>query len=205
MLIFDLDGTLWNTEISTFEAANAISKKYEEIKEITLETVRKGMGLSKEENARNYMPYLDDEKSVHYLEIINNKTMEIISKKGAILYEGVVETIKTLSKKYKLGIITNNVNEYVETFFRVSGLKDCFQDYMGAVSYGITKGQAIKRMIEKNNEPNSFYIGDIKKDMIASQEAGVEFIHAKYGCEPDLIAKHFINDIHELEKLLNEI
>ena len=35
MLIFDLDGTLWNTEMSTFEAANAISKEYEEVKEIT--------------------------------------------------------------------------------------------------------------------------------------------------------------------------
>ena len=205
MLIFDLDGTLWNTIKNTFDAANEISEEYEEVKEITLETVKNGMGLSAIENAKNYMPYLDDEKALYYLKMINKRCMEIISKKGAILYDGVVDTIHNLSKKYTLGIVTNNNDEYIETFFKVSNLKEYFTDYIGAGSYSITKGQAIKNIVERNKEPNSFYIGDIRKDMIATKEAGIKFIHAKYGFEPTLESKYYINDIKELEELLNRI
>lgn len=205
MLIFDLDGTLWNTTKNALEAANKISEKYDEIEEITEETVKKGMGLSAVENAKNYMPYLENKKALYYLKMMDKRSIELINEKGAALYEGLEKTIYSLQKKYKLGIITNNTDEYVETFFKVSNLKDYFIDYIGAASYSITKGEAIKNMIERNHEKNSFYIGDIKKDMIATEEAGINFIHAKYGFEPTLKTKYFIEDIRELEELLNRI
>ena len=53
MIIFDLDGTLWNTTATTLEAAREISSKYDELKEITLSQVQRGMGLSEKENAKN--------------------------------------------------------------------------------------------------------------------------------------------------------
>ena len=205
MLIFDLDGTLWNTMQNTLEAANEISKEYDEVKEVTIETVKKCMGLGLIECAKNYMPYLDDEKALYYFEKICKRNVEVIKQKGAIFYEGMIDTIYNLSKKYKLGIITNNNDEYVEAFFKVSGLEKCFVDYIGTASYSITKGQAIKNMVERNNEPNSFYIGDIKKDMIATKEAGINFIHAKYGFEPTLKTKYYIENIKQLEELLKKL
>ena len=60
-------------------------------------------------------------------------------------------------------------------------------------------------MVERNNEPNSFYIGDIKKDMIATKEAGINFIHAKYGFEPTLKTKYYIENIKQLEELLKKL
>lgn len=205
MIIFDLDGTLWDTTESLYEAANDITNKYSDINQISIETVKKGMGLSSEENARNFMPYLDDEKALYYLKKIGKRSIEIINEKGAILYDGVIDTIHKLSKKHKLGIVTNNTDEYVKTFLKVSKLEKYFSDYIGAASYNITKKDAIKNITSRNNEPNSIYVGDIKKDMIAAEEAKVTFIHAKYGFEPTLESKYYIDNIKKLEELLNKI
>ena len=205
MIIFDLDGTLWDTTMNTYKAANIVASFYDEIKEIDIDIVKSGMGLSTEENAKNYMPYLNENKAVYYLNEIIKKNIETMDDDGAILYDGVYDTIINLSKKYKLGIITNNKDEYVDTFFKISGLKDYFVDYMGAATYGITKGEAIKKMIDRNNEPDSFYVGDIEKDMVATEEAGINFIHARYGFEPKLDSQYYIDDIRNLEWLLDKI
>ena len=100
MIIFDLDGTLWNTTATTLEAAREISSKYDELKEITLSQVQSGMGLSEKENAKNYMPYLEEDKGIYYLRMIDSLNREKIASKGASIYDGVADTIKHLSKNY---------------------------------------------------------------------------------------------------------
>ena len=204
MLIFDLDGTLWETVNTTFEAANSIVSKYKELKPITRQTVINGMGLSSKENAKNYMPYLKEKEGIKYLKEISELNFKMIRQKGANVYEGVINTIKLLSKTEKLGIITNSHNEYVEEFLNITKLKPYFIDYMGAASYNLTKGEAIKQMVEKHKDKDNFYIGDIKKDMLSSQYAGVKFIHAKYGFEPSLDFPYYINNISELTKIIKK-
>ena len=205
MIIFDLDGTLWNTEKTTLKAAQEIVKKYDEVQDITLDMVRKGMGLSEIENARNYMPYLDDDKALYYLRLIDSTNRKYIENEGAMVYTGVVDTIKKLCKNYRLGIVTNSTTSYAENFFKVSGLKEYFFDYMGAASYSLTKGETIRKMIEKNNGVYNFYVGDIEKDMISAKEAGVDFIQARYGFGKNLDTKYYLNDIKELNSLMKKI
>ena len=50
-ILFDLDGTLWNTIIPTHKAANDIAKD-NNLKEITLDTIIDGMGKDKIYNAK---------------------------------------------------------------------------------------------------------------------------------------------------------
>lgn len=205
MIIFDLDGTLWNTTATTLEAAREISKKYDELKEITLSQVQSGMGLSEKENAKNYMPYLEEDKGIYYLRMIDSLNREKIAKEGATIYDGVKDTIKDLSKNYSLGIVTNSWDDYARTFLKLSNLEEYFTDYIGAASYGISKGEAIKRIIEKNGNEKSIYVGDIEKDMIAANEAGATFIHAKYGFGPNVECKYHILDIKNLEKVIENM
>lgn len=205
MIIFDLDGTLWETIDTTYEVANLVASKHSDMSPISRETVIRGMGLGKEENANNYMPYLEKEKAVEYLNEISKENFKLISLKGANIYDGVKEVIIELSNKYKLAVVTNNQDEYVETFFKVTTLEEYFIDYMGAGSYNISKGEAIKRVVLRNNENNNYYVGDIENDMIASEEAGVVFIHAKYGFGKDLTTKYYIDDIRDLPSLIKVI
>ena len=202
MIIFDMDGTLWDTTKTTLEAANIVASKYKEVKPFEMVTIKKGMGLTSKENAKNYFPYLEEEKGLFYLSEIRKENFKLISEKGAEIYNGVYDVLKKLSTKYKLGIITNNVDDYAKLFIDVSNLKDYFTDYMGAASYGITKGEAIRKMIQKHNEPDSYYVGDIKKDMDSTLEAGIKFIHAKYGFQPDVDCDLYINDITEMEDVI---
>lgn len=204
MIIFDLDGTLWQTIDATYEAANIITKKYTELKPISKETIIKGMGLSTLENETNYMPYIPPKQGIKYMKEISQKTSEIINEKNVVIYDGVIKTLKELSKEYKMGIITNNRDEYAKTFLNITKLKEYFTDYMGAATYNITKGEAIKEMVKKYNEKENYYVGDIKKDQEATMYAGIKFIHAKYGFEPNLKSELSIEKIQDLPKIIKK-
>lgn len=205
MIIFDLDGTLWDTREITLKSANIVAAKYPDIKEITMIEVEGGMGYSFEETSEIYMPYLDKDRREKYFRKIIDTNIDLINKEGTKLYEGVKDTIINLSKDYKLGIVTNNNDNYVKSFFKSSGLEEYFTDYMGAASYNLTKGEAIKKLVSKYNEKTNYYVGDIKQDMISSEDAGVTFIHAKYGFDKELETKYYINNIKMLPELMKNI
>ena len=205
MIIFDMDGTLWDTVDVAVEAIQSVCDKYEEVKEISRETIQKGMGASRIENGYNFMPYLDADKRDFYMGKINEAVMNLISEKGARIYDGVIDTIKDLSKDYKLGIVTNNSDDYAKLFINFAGLEGYFTDYLGTAGKDISKTDAIRIMCERNNEPHSYYIGDINKDKLATSAAGQTFIHARYGFDPDLECDYHIDDISELKELLKKI
>ena len=73
---------------------------------------------------------------------------------------------------------------------------------MGAASYNISKSDAIKEILKRNNITSACYVGDIKKDMDAALEAGIDFIHARYGFEKNVDCKIHIDDIKKLIDLL---
>ena len=55
MVIFDLDGTLWDTKEISHQTANAILKKYDPDKEISMDIIEMTMGFSFAETAEMYM------------------------------------------------------------------------------------------------------------------------------------------------------
>ena len=205
MIIFDMDGTLWDTVDSSYEAAKRVADKYDEVKDISRETIQKGMGSSRVENGFNFMPYLEPDKRDFYMGKINDEVMKVIEEKGANIYDGVVDTIKELSKEYKLGIITNNNDKYVELFINFAELNGFFVDYLGTSGRDMSKTDAIRLMCERNNEPHSYYVGDIKKDKLACSAAGQTFIHARYGFDPNLECEYHIDSFSELKDLIKKI
>ena len=201
MIIFDIDGTLWNVAEIIMEAANKAASEYDGVRNVSLDDINNVMGLGASEIAKKLYFNMDYQKALDVVKLSMNISAKLINKKGGNLYDGVNDTIKYLSKKYKLAIVTNNTDSYAETFLNKSGLNDYFDDYIGATTYNMTKAEAIKKIISKNNISNACYIGDIKKDMLAAKEAGIDFIHAKYGFEKNLKTDVYINDIKDLKEL----
>ena len=205
MIIFDLDGTLWDTIKATYQATINITANRNDINKISKKTVKTGMGLSFSENAMHYMPNLEKAKREEILEQINNETMKLLKSGKTKFYLGMKRTIKKLSQKYSLGIVTNNNDEYAKIFLETANLKAYFKDYIGAASYNITKGEAIKLMLQRNNQMEGYYVGDTKKDLEASNEANVTFIHAKYGIDKNIATTYKIKKIIFLPLLINKI
>lgn len=197
MIIFDLDGTLWNTVLATEKSFNDISKKYN-LSNCDSTCVEKGMGLSTDEVLKLYFPSYSIEDAKKYLREISLNLDKYMNDENVVIYSCVSEMIKKLSGEYKLGIITNNTDNYIKNFLKISHLEEYFDDYIGASTYGITKKEAISKMVSKHSEKFNVYVGDIKKDMEAALGAGIEFIHAKYGFGMDFEYKYYINSFDEL-------
>lgn len=203
MIIFDLDGTLWDTIDVTVEASNEILKRENLDFRINHETVRKGMGHNLKEVSKMYMPNLDEEKRIILKEEMDNLTHEKILKFGAKLYQDVKYVLESLKEKYKIAIVSNCGDGHIESFIKYYHFENIFDDYIAASKYGIQKSDAIKEVIRRNNITNAIFVGDTEKDYEAARDAKVPFIYAKYGFGK--IDDDYVYSIDNLKKLLKII
>ena len=201
-IIFDLDGTLWNTVDSCLKATSLVKEEHKDItRDVTREQIESAMGKTSDEIINIYYGYLPREKGEEYANEAFSKNVENLLKEGGRLYPNTRETIINLSKKYKLYIVSNCVKGYIESFLNTSGLKDYFSDYESYGNILLSKGENIKLVIERNHLKNPIYVGDTKGDMEASNYAGIPFVYAAYGFGKVEVFDYKINDISELLNL----
>jgi phosphoglycolate phosphatase len=181
-IIFDLDGTLWD---STNNVAKAWQKAKEEVdyvpEDFTQATIRSITGMTYKAIFEKLVPYLTEEKRNEFKALCAKYELEILNTIGGDLYPKLEETLKYLQTNYKLFIVSNCQSGYIETFFKVSGLAHYF---MGHQCYG-TKSQPkfenILDIISDHRLTAPVYVGDTMGDYEAAKKAGVPFIFAAYG------------------------
>lgn len=198
-IIFDLDGTLWDTVDICLETLEQIKSKYPDItKEITKEQVKSCMGKSFDEIVKIYYNYLPEQKAVNYTKEAFNKNIENLLEKGGTLYTNTKNTIINLSQNYKLFIVSNCIEGYIESFFKTSELGNYFKDYESKGKTGLSKGENIKLVMERNNLKNAIYVGDTMKDKEGANYAKIPFVYASYGFGTVDKYDFKINDISDL-------
>ena len=130
-IIFDLDGTLWSTIESCVKVLKEVKSRHIEItKDISSEEVEKSMGKPFDEIVDSYYGYIEKEKAVNIAKEALEENVKNLMKNGGTLYPNLVEVIKELSKEYKLFIVSNCIDGYIESFLKISFLKyliDFFQ------------------------------------------------------------------------------
>lgn len=183
-VIFDMDGTLWD---STPEVAMAFNKvlreKYPHLSyDVTAEKLRSLFGLPLDVIAVKLFTGIDEEYAKEIIRECCEYECEYLAEKGARLYDGLEETLKTLSSRYKLAIVSNCQEGYVQCFFKVNPqLEQYFTDYEYEGRTKKSKAENIRLVVERNNFKNPVYVGDTQKDADSAKEAGVAFIFARYG------------------------
>ena len=130
---------------------------------------------------------------------------QILSEFGGNVYKNLEETLEVLSQNYRLAIVSNCADGYIESFLNSSKLDKYFIDYMAAAKYKVTKSEAIRQVVERNDVDSAIYVGDTINDYKATLGADVDFIQAKYGFGEDLKTEYSIEDISELPELLENI
>ncbi|KMK77024.1 HAD family hydrolase [Alkalihalobacillus pseudalcaliphilus] len=180
-LIFDLDGTLWDSRESVVKVWNQVLTENGINKKTTLDDFTKTMGLQVEEIGEILLPELTKEKRHDILEQCNQAENEYLQKNGGILYEQVEEVLKELKQHYRLFIVSNCQDGYIEAFLDYYQLHHFFIDYENPGRTGLSKGENIKLIMKRNQLVSPIYIGDTTGDQAASEFAGIPFYYAAYG------------------------
>lgn len=182
-IIFDLDGTLWNTCKGCANTWNLIaSKQYPGRKDVSVEDMENCMGKDKEGFRKALLDDLHFEDGNQLLTKIFSSFNEMIPKQGYLLYEGVEQGLKKLSQYYKLFIVSNCQEGYLQMFNQCTGLVDLYiQDFEYIGRSGKPKGENIQNVVTRNQLKSPIYIGDTQSDMDAAKIAGTAFALASYG------------------------
>lgn len=200
-IIFDVDGTLWNSSDGVIEAGNEIIEKELGIKNhLTQKTIDRVMGLEVKEIAGIYFPWMDYEKGMELVLKCMDNENAYLSKHGGVLYEHVEDVLKQLSQKHDLMIVTNAQKGYVDAMFTAHSIGQYFKDYIEAGETGLPKGKNIQLMMERHGYKEAVYVGDTMKDYDACQEAHVPMIYCSYGFGQ---VDHFWKKIDSFSELLN--
>ncbi len=194
-IIFDLDGTLWDTSNEVESVWNEVAKTYN----LKMENnqIRKIMGLTKVEII-DYFFQNNTERGNAFISKCQESENKYLLENGGHIYKNTILTIKRLYKEYDLYIVSNCQFGYIDVFLEYYNLGQYFKDYECSGNTGKSKDYNIKLVVKRNNISNAIYVGDTEKDYQASKKNNLKFVWAKYGfglCEK---YDECIDDISEL-------
>ena len=181
-ILFDLDGTLWDSSNAVVESWNVVLDKYEDTtRKATIEWMQRLMGKTMIDIENAFLDYLSPARRHEVMKECLTYENEYIAEHGGILFEGVRETLEILKKDYHLSIVSNCQEGYIPAFFKAHGMEQYFDDYEENGRTGLDKAGNIRLVVERNHLEHAIYVGDTMGDYTSAAEAGIPFIHAAYG------------------------
>jgi len=181
-IIFDLDGTLWDSTGNVALAWQEALEQVDYVDEVmTREKVRAVTGMAYNAIFDKMFHYLDTEKRNDLMEICAKSELDMLHANGGELYPQLDETLEYLAAKYKLFIVSNCQNGYIEVFLNTSQMGHYFMGHQCYGTKGNPKSENIKDIVFDNHLAAPVYVGDTMGDYDAATKAGVPFIFADYG------------------------
>lgn len=205
IIIFDIDGTLFNTKAGIVKAFN------ETLCSLSLNPLKKGedtviIGPPIKESfikLRNMSEADANQAAILYRKLYIEKYIQ-----ESVPYEGIFECIDSLkSIGFYVCIATLKTKEQVDrllNLFSMTMLFDSIQcaDVLGNYSKSEMLMNIHEKFIVNGNDFFEVFVGDTWNDYLAAKQVNVEFIYAKYGYGNGL----FVNEckcITSIKKLLD--
>lgn len=205
-LIFDLDGTLWDSTDGIVATWNELLQEYPDIdKVVTAADLSANFGLPLEQIAANMFPDLPHEKRMFLMDQCCLRENEYLAAHGGTLFEDEFETLEKLAACYKLYIVSNCQVGYIDSFYAGNGTGKYFQDQECMEATGLSKGQNIRLVMKRNQLKSAVFIGDTQGDADAAREARIPFIYAAYGFGQVDGYDGKLEQLKDLPKLLESI
>lgn len=181
-LIFDVDGTIWDSTSVSADAWNeALKGEGLSCPPITADSLKKLFGKPMDQILSSVLPDSTDEKRSYLADKIYRIEEEFLEKYPPKAYEGLEEALSRLSAHYPLYVVSNCQKGYIEAMYRATGLSRFFQDKNCYGDTGLYKAENIALMVKKHGLKNPVYIGDTEGDREASEAAHVRFAWCSYG------------------------
>lgn len=210
MLIFDLDGTLWDSGQGVADSWNEVlEEKYPEYAGLTAEDVHAVMGRTMDEIAMALMPEADPGLRRSVFDECMAYENEYLSVHGGELFEQVRQALESLKAAgYEMSIVSNCQSGYINAFLESMNMGKYFCDYEEWGRTGLLKSENIRLVMERNGFESAVYIGDTAGDEAAARQAHIPFIYAAYGFgradAPDAVLEKFSALPQVIESMLSK-
>lgn len=181
-ILFDVDGTLWDSTPQVTEAWNEILASHADVRRvITEKDMYHCMGRSMDEIGRLLLPELEAGRRRTVMEQCMEYENRYLEKHPGLMYPGVIRVLKELSADYHLYIVSNCQDGYIQVMMKTCGLEGLIGDFESHGRTGRPKGENISLVIRRNRLDRAIYVGDTAMDGQAAGMAGIPFVYAAYG------------------------
>jgi phosphoglycolate phosphatase len=179
-LIFDLDGTLWDAAASSTYGWNLGLEEMGLPQRVTVDGIRSVSGRPFPECVEILLPELSAANTVA-LERLEAGERIGIESTGGVLYDGVTEGLSRLAERYRLFVVSNCPDWYLDEFFGHTGLREHFAGWDCHGLSGIAKSGMLRSLAATHRLAHAVYVGDTDGDRVAAEQAGMDFVFVHYG------------------------
>jgi phosphoglycolate phosphatase len=174
-VIFDLDGTLYQTHITFLKAVELTLDEYG-LPPAPEAELTKIIGKAVDEFLKGMLP-----SAIPFDEFrqrLRFHEYNAVREHGR-LFPGVPEMLEELKRQgFQLFICSNGSAEYLELVSQSTGIKQYFTDII-STKQRLTKKDAINQIAEENDF--TIMVGDTSTDFIGAREAGIPSLAVTYG------------------------
>ena len=182
-LIFDIDGTLWDSRALVAEGYNIqLAKEGLSHLAVNAEMFLPLFGKVMTEIADIIFPSIPAPERYALMErCMDTENVHLQNNPCKIGYPGIRDTMEKLAKNHRLFIVSNSQQGYPELCIEKLGLTDLIQGHLCFGDTGTCKGETIRRLMARHGIESACYIGDTQGDLDAAELAGIPFIYCAYG------------------------
>ena len=182
-LIFDIDGTLWDSRALVAEGYN-IQLREEGLEQlcVTAEDLKPLFGKVMTEIADAILGSIPQPERYALMErCMETENRHLENSPCDYGYPAIRQTMEVLGKKYRLFIVSNAQCGYPEVCMEKLGIGDLIEGHLCFGDTGTSKGKTIRTLMERYSIGSAVYIGDTQGDYEATVEAEIPFVWAAYG------------------------
>lgn len=197
LVIFDLDGTLFQTALCVINAVNQLTDELK-LERIPADTIKDCIGKTTSDFLKVLLP--DNINPDDCRERFRTLERCEVSRNG-ILFTGVKEMLTEIkSNGHTVNICSNGSVEYISLVLSSTGISGYIDDIVSAKTYS-SKSGAVKQIVR--DIPRAVIVGDTMSDIQAAIDNKIPSIGAAYGYgrKGDLTGSTFlaedVNDISE--------
>ena len=182
-LIFDIDGTLWDSRALVAEGYN-IQLHAEGLDHlfVNADMLKPLFGKVREEIANVLFASLpEEERDPLMIRCMDSERIHLAQCECKIAFPGVEETLEKLAKKYRLFIVSNSEQGYPELCMEKLDIAHLFSGHLCFGDTRTCKGETILRLMKDHSITSACYIGDTQGDRDACRLAGLPFVYCAFG------------------------
>ena len=208
LVLFDLDGTLLNTDTLIFESFKHVFKKYFPEHKLTQEELLSFLGPSLKASFSRYTDTKVQECIDYYHDYNHSHHEDFVT-----IYPHVEEVLRELKMKgYPLAVVTTKTKEAALIGLNLFHFTSYFDVIIGMDDVENVKPdpEGIYKALKKTNCVKGVMIGDNKSDIMSGKNAGVYTIGVKWSpkgyqemaeLKPDLL----IDDMKEIVEFIEGV